>query len=82
MRLGVDAIGALIFFDEEDDSEHGTIHIEYTDHDSDEFGLFIKGKERDVSVYVTLELWEALYRMAQRDFPVRTLSERAEGPSK
>ena len=77
MKMRVDVIGAMIFFDEEDDPEYGTLHIEYADKDEDEFGLFISGKERDVSVYVTCELWEALYRMAQRDFPVRCLSEKA-----
>ena len=77
MKMRVDVIGAMIFFDEEDDPEYGTLHIEYTDKDEDEFGVFIRGKERDVNVYVTCELWEALYKMARRDFPVRTLSERA-----
>ena len=75
MRIGVDAIGAMIFFDEEDNPEYGTIHIEYTDLESDEFGLFIRVGDKDISVFVTLELWEALYKMAQRDFPVRSCKE-------
>jgi len=67
MKTGVDTIGAMIFFDEEDEPEYGTIQVEHTDQNENEFGIFIKGKERDINIYVNFELWKTLYKMAMNE---------------
>ena len=67
MDLVRDVVGCAVFFDEEDDPVAGTLHLEYTDKASDEFGIFIRAKDRDVNIYVTFELWKKLYEMAMHE---------------
>ena len=79
MKLGIDCIGAMIFIGDQDNPHHGTLQVDYTDRENDELGFFIRygNDKKDINVYVTCELWEAMYKMAQRDFPVRTSEQRA-----
>jgi len=67
MDLRRHRIGCEIFFDEEDDPEIGTVCIEYTDRDIDEFGIFVSSSRGEANIYVTFELWKTLYQMAMRE---------------
>lgn len=64
MKIGIDAIGAQIFIADADNPMYGTLHIEYTDRENDELGFFIRYGKKDITFYVTCELWEQLYKMA------------------